>query len=409
MPVTINLETDLTVRGKDVSTLVDAALSQWSGVTEANVSFTKGTLGADIDNTNICCYFYDSSICPNGPQSDGMNPLIIDADGAITSDFFNPQNKLTTLGFASIILSDSSSGAAVKGEAVFNASCLAGVEVTGCSAKGLSFTDDDFTSFMVHEMGHFLGLDHSQVNLTEATDGVTSNDDVINTMFPTFIIGNGANFKTPEKDDKVGLAQLYPSSTFATTTWTIKGTVSNGSAGLQCANVIARNQAAGLSRTDAISALSGDFSPAGTADGSYVIPGLTPGVTYTVEIERIGNSVKEFTGSSGYTPCRGSSGESKPPKFDAQIHTGTFTGTSGSTILGVDFSAANVTSTLELASLETMITGTNDELVIEDQMTAIELKSDTSSSCSSSGSGGSSGSSGSTSSNSSGCSLIPSF
>src|SRR5579885_2627598 len=209
MPIQVDLESDLDVRGKDVTPLVQDALNQWSSLTESDSSFNLGSLGTQVDATNVCCFFFDPSACPSGPTTDGTNPLVIDEDGSITANFFGTANKFTTLGFASIITFDSSTGAAVKGEAVFNASCLAGVEEPGCataSSTPLSFSDDDFESFIVHEMGHFQGLDHSQVNLTEATDHDPSNDFLINTMFPTFIIGNGVNFKVPHRDDQVALA-----------------------------------------------------------------------------------------------------------------------------------------------------------------------------------------------------------
>lgn len=334
-PISVDLESDLDVRTKDVTPLVEDALRAWEDLTESAVTISSDSLGTVVDNSNVCTYFYDSSACPSGPTEDGTNPLVIDEDGAITARFFGTGNKFTVLGFASIISFNTSSGAALKGEAVFNATCLNGVEVQpGCTtAGGLSFSDADFTSFIVHEIGHFLGLDHSQVNLTEATDDDDDNNDLINTMFPTFIIGNGANFKTPEKDDKVGLANLYPAADFASTTWTITGTVfDDDDLELQCANIVARNVT--NPRVDAVAAISGDFSPAGTEDGSYEINGLTPGASYTVDVEPID---ADSTGASGYTPCRGSSsGEPDPPQFTKRTSTTTFSKGANETESGVN-------------------------------------------------------------------------
>jgi hypothetical protein len=328
MPVRLDLESDLDVRGKNVAPLVDDALSQWDGVAEANVSFDQRDLGVAVDDTNVCTYFFDLNACPSGPLTDGTNPLVIDEDGTIVSDFFGASAKFTVLGFASIENPDVNTGIAVKGEAVFNAACLNGVEIQpGCGAAGLSFSDDDFTSFIVHEMGHFLGLDHSQVNLKEATDGDPSNDNLITTMYPRFLPGNGANFKTPEKDDRAGLAQLYPSANFASTTWSISGTAFDASGKeIQCANLVARN--VNDPKVDAISALSGDFSPPGTKDGSFIILGLTPGATYTIDFEPLDPAA---TGASGYTPCRGTDGEPLPPTFASFTSSETFTELAGAT------------------------------------------------------------------------------
>ena len=157
------------------------------------MTITEGSLETAVDDTNVCDFVFDTASCPGGPLNDGTNPLIIDEDGSIAADFFGVGNKFTTLGFAAIIAFDTDSGDAIKGEAIFNAACLNTVEQPGCSIGPFSFSDDDFISFVVHELGHFLGLDHSQVNLIEATDMDPSNDDLITTMFPTFIPGNGAN------------------------------------------------------------------------------------------------------------------------------------------------------------------------------------------------------------------------
>ncbi|HEX5036398.1 MAG TPA: hypothetical protein VFX30_04505 [bacterium] len=333
MPVRLDLESDLDVRGKDVGSLVDEALSEWEGISEADVGFDLHDLGVPVNAGNVCDFFFDSISCPDESNlEDGTNPLVIDEDGTIVADFFGMAAKFTTLGFASIIGSDPSSGAAVKGEAVFNAACLNGVELQpDCGNIGLSFTDDDFTSFIVHEIGHFLGLDHSQVNLDEATDDDDVNDNLITTMYPRFLVGNGANFKTPEKDDRAGLAQLYPSSNFEATTWSINGTAFNasGSKEIQCANIVARNVA--NPKVDAISALSGDFATPGSANGDFVIVGLTSGATYTLDFEPLDSTA---TGASGYTPCRASGGELAPPQFASFTSSNTFTESAG-TELGV--------------------------------------------------------------------------
>src|SRR5258708_829329 len=76
MPIQVDLESDLSVRGKDVTPLVEAALNEWSSLTESNSSFTLGSLGTQVDATNVCCFFFDPSACPSGPTNDGLNPLV---------------------------------------------------------------------------------------------------------------------------------------------------------------------------------------------------------------------------------------------------------------------------------------------------------------------------------------------
>ena len=416
LPIAYDIESDLDVRGKSVSTLLDDAVAEWTAITESSILITKGSLGVSIDNDNVCCYLYDSAACPSASLTDGINPIVVDDDGSIVARFFGTANRFVVLGFAAIISYDSATGVAAKGEAVFNAACLNTVEITGCGS--LSFSDDDFTSFIVHETGHFLGLNHTQVNDDAANDSDTSNDDLITTMYPIFTVGNGTNFKSPERDDKVGLAFLYPASDFASTTGKLSGTVKNSSGTqYQCANMIARNTTSSLSKTDAISFISGALSAGGTADGTYEILGLTAGQSYSVEAEPINAN---FTSSSGLPPCDGSGSNPGPSskQFTDQTSGTTVSATAGSSATGVDFTLAGTSSlrlpTLEVGNVE-QAPEQDEEIpdldaesqqVIAADIAALELRSKNASSCSSSTVGtvttGSSASSG-------GCSLIPGF
>lgn len=384
LPVRLDIESDLSVRDKDVSGLLDVGLKMWSDVSEANLSYSKQDLGVAVDADNVCCYLYDTSACPKGPLTDGKNPIVIDDDGTVVAKFFGTSNRYTTLGFAAVISYDSDTGKAVKGEAVFNAACLSGVALSDCGS--LSFSDDDFTSFIVHEIGHFLGLNHSQVNLDEADDSDTSNDDKITTMYPFFIPGNGSNFKTLEKDDKVGLAFLYPAGNFSSSTFTIQGTVfdTNGTTEFACANLIARNADSSKTRSDAVSFVSGQMCTGGafdkSCDGDYEIQGLDPTASYQVTVEAIN---KDIRGASGIPPCEGSGDQ---PTFTKQTLSGSTNAAAGATASSINFTlsgtSGNVNSLAVLAS-DVPEDDSLGESVSSDSILAIEAKSATDS-CSSS-------------------------
>lgn len=381
LPVALNMECNLDVRGKDATLLVDEGLSRWVDLEESDVTFTEETLGVDVDADNVCCYLYDPSICPQAPVDDGLNPIVIDDDGAVVAKFFGSANRYTTLGFAAVISHNPVTGQAIKGEAVFNAACLQGIELEGCTTGGFSFTDDDFISFVVHEIGHFLGLNHTQVNLTEAADDDASNDDKITTMYPLFTPGNGANFKTPERDDAVGLAFLYPSGSFSTSRFSVTGTVfdEDGTTEFACANVVARNSGAGLSRTDAVSFVSGQLCPDGSfngsCDGNYEIRGLDPAQSYTVEVELIKSA---FVGASGIPPCDGSG---ERPTFDAQTYGSSVTGTAGQATAGVDFTLTNTSRNVNSLTLPALDSSgallDNDPSIATEAILEIERKTAT--------------------------------
>ncbi|MBI2980872.1 MAG: hypothetical protein HYY44_00955 [Deltaproteobacteria bacterium] len=375
LPIRLDTESDLDVRGKDVTALIDAGLQAWVDVTEATVAYLRQDLGVAVDESNVCCTLYDSAACPGGPLDDGKNPIVVDDDGAVVAKFFGSGNRYATLGFAAVISFDSKTGKSVKGEAVLNAACLSGVALTDCGT--LSFSDDDFTSFIVHEIGHFLGLNHAQVNLDEADDTDTSNDNMITTMYPFFIPGNGANFKTPEKDDKVGIAFLYPAGNFYSSTFGIKGTVydTNGSTEFACANVIARNAVPSKARSDAVSFVSGQMCPGGgfdkSCDGNYEIYGLDPSASYQVFVEPINKDVK---GASGIPPCEATGFQ---PTFTSQTRAGSLNAAAGNNASSIDFTlsgtSGNVNS-LSLLPLDISEGDGPDRSLFEEAILKIEAK-----------------------------------
>ena len=179
-----------------------------------------------------------------------------------------------------------------------------------------------FLSGFIHEFGHLIGLDHSQINLNCLTESSCPEEDLagLPLMFPVLL---DDALPTPKTDDKASLSILYPSETFSPTTGRIRGRVlfSDGRTQAQGYNVIARK--VGDPRTTAASCVSGylytavpgnPFEPAVYADkqffgsqdealaGYYDIPGLPPG-TYTVEVEAINDSGNTpFVGSSSVGP-----------------------------------------------------------------------------------------------------------
>jgi hypothetical protein len=166
-----------------------------------------------------------------------------------------------------------------------------------------------FKAVMIHEFGHMIGLDHSQINLNCLTSYCAPGSDDLEgvpTMFPVLI--DDVAMSTLATDDIAAISALYPESTFPTSTGRITGHVlfSDGQTPAQGFNVIARKTDDAL--VTAVSSVSGFLytvdvgSPLipswyGSAFGSrdpaligyYDLPGLPPG-DYTVEVEAINNS-----------------------------------------------------------------------------------------------------------------------
>ena len=247
----------------------------------------SGPLPVDVDYASFNFLDYLSPTAP-----DGQSAIVFDSDGQIFDLLFGPGSGV--LGFASPEWVDPGTCTIAEGVSFLN-----GPAIDDSTAAALDV--------MVHEFGHYTNLAHTVVNgqiyLAPSGDesGPTPNDtfgpspnpfveDVVETMYP-FYYGLGIGTATLEKDDIAALSALYPEPGFASGTATIPGSVraSDRTTRLSGVNVIARNVADPYS--DAVSAISGDFTDGtGQSDplvGTFTIRGLTPGASYAIYVDEI--------------------------------------------------------------------------------------------------------------------------
>ncbi len=296
--------------------LVSAAFQTWQNVPTTNISFQNtGQLGFDVTGATILPFGNAIGNCSDASQP--VNSIIYDSDGTILTALGLDNNSV--LGFASSICSDDTAGVYTRGWAVLNGRVLDGQPNT---SSHLSVGIDTFKAAFVHEFGHLIGLDHSQINLNCLTDSFCSAADLagLPTMFPILIDASQA---TPKTDDKAMVSVLYPTPGFGPTTGRIQGNIffADGKTPAQGYNVIAR--LVGDTRRTAVSCVSGFLYTAGVrnplvSDGSsvdlifgshdqkligyYDIAGLPPG-DYTIEVEAINNSGGlPFINDSGVGP-----------------------------------------------------------------------------------------------------------
>ena len=149
---------------------------------------------------------------------------------------------------------------------------------------------------MLHEVGHLIGLDHTQAGQQFFFN--SGQFGFVPIMFP--FITRGATIL--RRDDQAWVSWLYPAPDFATQTGTISGSIRRrpggafGGANVVAVPVTAPAPAGGLTEgIDQVSAVS-DFLLLG--DGGYVLPGLPTG-DYVVFIEPLNSS---FTEGSGVGP-----------------------------------------------------------------------------------------------------------
>ena len=207
--------------------------------------------------------------------SDGLNPIIFDTNGSITDALFGVGAKSSILGFAgsSYYTSGASAGKYREGQAIINGY--------------INITDATLTEVLAHEIGHFFGLDHSQL---DSTQGLASSNYVM--MYPIAY----RTLPSLHEDDVAAVTALYPTAGVATAYGQLNGTFTTA-AGVPIlgANIWAKEMATGK-----VYSVVSDFL---TQGNGYFRLYLPPGM-YSLNAESIASN---FTGGSGVGPYSGSS------------------------------------------------------------------------------------------------------
>lgn len=291
-------------------------LNNWTDIANIILSFNQeaGVIGP-VDASNYLDFIAFAE--DETPASDDSNPVIFDDDGEIVADLFGASNKFFVLGFAAPDGFSDDRAEIIDGQAVFNCFCLAGnTNDTGdeCAALDLTETEDELDFTMVHEFGHFLNFDHTQVNESIANDGcdtdVDNDCDDIPTMYPQAV--DAADQITPHTDDIVTALTLYGNATLTDNFCTVTGELEdkNGNE-MRCADV----QATTNDPADTVAMVSGAFAPVEDTDGDgatdgdgeclsacggFTLRGLNPAKDYTITVRPINPA---WIGASSVGPC----------------------------------------------------------------------------------------------------------
>lgn len=235
---------------------VQAAFDVWHSVSTANLSFAyDGALTSDVNS--VAGFNAVMGACNNGTST----PVVFDADGSIIKALGYDENVIAFAGMCSV----NANGSVVSGIVFLDGLWQDGVSTT---TNG-ELTQAQFDEAVTHEIGHFLGLDHSQINLDTLGGGIPCSTDSLAglpLMFPYAYCQARSEAGLPmlSPDDKAWISRLYPATSFATTYGTISGYIyfADGVSQLQGVNVIARQvdtpgTAENESRRVAVSVVSG--------------------------------------------------------------------------------------------------------------------------------------------------------
>ncbi len=333
-----------TLTNAEAVEMVDTLFDDWKNITihggsTVSITLTEGnSLGvvdtADLDDHFTYCPADED--CPDenspfvvGSARTGESPILFDEDGSMTDAVQGSGASRSILGFAGPRVVERSGGILyiTEGQGILNGRFIDGVD----TSSDPEVTIEEFRGAIFHELGHFMGLDHTQVNLASAVQYLnddTSEAEAIPTMFPLFIAGEAQ--ATPHFDDKISLSTLYPSAEFTDSFCRLEGVAyrADEATELQGVNVIVSSEADPLNESESFvsgSLYAGSGSDCSATVGDFVLPGLMPGTAYTLSFEKLS---QVFTGGSSVEPC-------DPPQtgFTGDIKPGTYScATGGETI-----------------------------------------------------------------------------
>lgn len=274
--------------------LVGALFTVWADVDTAAITFAQaGQLEVDVTAAN---YLQVLNALPAT-----ISPVIFDADGSITDATFGQGARHRVLGFAGPRLG---SGDRIQSAmAVLNGAFLDG------KPDPTDIPLDLYRAVFIHEFGHYIGLDHSQLNLDDAFDADPTNDASVPTMLPVLTTIEQV---TLHADDRAAVLSLYPGPRRALL-GTIRGRVflPGGEAGALGVNVVARRVDA--PQELAFSTVTGYryATDAAQPPGFYELVALPPG-RYTVEVQRIHPVFRSGSNVGPFSPPLDLAG---PPEF----------------------------------------------------------------------------------------------
>ncbi len=250
--------------------LVQAALAQWNAVVTSTLRLNVGTpLVADYTAINFANVFNDFS--------DGINPVLFDSDGSIIDALLGAGQKNNVLGFAgsSYFIGGPNSGKFSEGRAVLNGF--------------INVSDGVLTNVVAHEIGHFFGMDHTQL---DATQGLVQSNFAL--MYPIAY----RTLPALHEDDAAAVSTMYPAANFAATYGQMSGSfVTPGGAPILGANLWAHETGTGK-----VYSVVSDYLMQGTGFFRLALPAGT----YTLHAESIHTG---YFGGSGIGPYAETSGD----------------------------------------------------------------------------------------------------
>ncbi|VAW50879.1 hypothetical protein MNBD_GAMMA06-1792 [hydrothermal vent metagenome] len=266
--------------------LVSEAFDLWNNVNSSNISLSlnQTAIKLDINENNYTDYLPDVNFT-QFKNNDNLNPLVYDNNGEIIDLFFGQETGLI-VGFSASIRK--------LGDSYFSEG------YTVINGQNFGLISTSFKLLIAHEIGHFFGLDHTQVNINNQETNFgstqfcsTKDQSAYPAMYPFLCRGIETTHEevTLHQDDISAVSALYPSVNIGDSFGILQGRfVDNNNNAILGANIWAENTTTG----EVVSIVS-DYLTQGTGFYKLYLP---PG-NYTLHANSIN---AQFYGGSSIGP-----------------------------------------------------------------------------------------------------------
>ena len=189
--------------------LIAAAFFEWDSIGGFPLGFGEGPPifqdidGVDVPGTNPAHWLNFWRV-----DGDGQSPVIFDDDGSVIDGLFGLGARFNILGAAALDTPIGPTPQIAEASIVINGLFYDGVGLPESPDDAVS--EEAFKAVVVHEVGHFLNLDHSVVNADLASDGNATNDIYVPTMFPV-AVDDEESIVSLNPDDRAAALDVYTS------------------------------------------------------------------------------------------------------------------------------------------------------------------------------------------------------